>query len=353
MPALDAFVQLYLLHDPTSHARMLRPGARHTNHTVHRAPTADDLDAHLAGEATIAVPLVGAAGLSYHVALDIDHGGIAALQHALNAAHTLGWIAYAITSTNNAHSGGHVWMHLAQPAAPTRARLLAEQIAAAANISTRGHNPAAETYPTHKALRLPCGRHTWTGKRGSLILHDGYTIDLDNGARAIREALVAIAKLPQNVAARLPQLPVAPIHETARQTRQERSQAPTSPIYHYNHTTNLLALLERYGGRIAEQRHDGSAVLHCPCGQHQHDDAHASLEVRPARNTARYGQYVAIGHAPSCHFYAEHRHVIDSFTVYCHLAGISLTEALHRITTSGSGVPGDARRGMTRTRGQS
>ncbi len=53
MPALDAFVQLYLLHDPTSYARMLRPGARSTYHTVHRAPTADDLDAHLAGEATI------------------------------------------------------------------------------------------------------------------------------------------------------------------------------------------------------------------------------------------------------------------------------------------------------------
>lgn len=352
MRALDASVQLYLLHDPTSYARVLRPGARHKYHTVQRAPTPDDLHAHLAGEATIAVPLVGAAGLSYHVALDVDQGGIEALQRALNVAHVLGWIAYAITSTNNEHSGGHVWMHLDQPAAPTCARLLAEQLAAAAGIATRGHDPAAETYPTHKALRLPCGRHTWTGKRGCLVLHDGYTIDLDSGAQAIDDAIIAIAKLPQNVADRLPQLPVAPSRATARQTRQERSDAPTNPIYHYNHTTNLLALLERYGGRIAEQRRDGSALLHCPCGQHQHHDGHASLEVRPARNTARYGQYVAIGHAPSCHFHAEYRRVIDSFTVYCRLAGMSPTEALHRITTAEGSAPAGANGRMTRTRGQ-
>jgi hypothetical protein len=345
-------VQLYLLHEPTSYARMLRPGARHTYHTVQRAPTPDNLHAHLAGEITIAVPLVGAAGLSYHVALDIDHGGIEALQRALSAAHARGWTAYAITSTNNEHSGGHVWMHLAQPAAPKRARLLAEQLATAASISTRGHDPAAETYPTHKALRLPFGCHTWTGKRGCLVLHNGYTIDLDSGAQAIRDAIITIAKLPQNGAARLPQLPVVPIRETARQTRQERAGAPTNLIYHYNRTTNLLALLERYGGHIAEQRRDGSAVLHCACGQHQHHDAHASLEVRPAQNTARYGQYVAIGHAPSCHFYAEHRHVIDSFTVYYRLADVSPSEALHRITPfviAGAAVTNG---GTTRTGGQ-
>jgi hypothetical protein len=331
-------MQLYLLHDPTSYARMLRPGARHTYHTVQRAPTPDNLHAHLAGEITIAVPLVGAAGLSYHVALDIDHGGIEALQRALSAAHARGWTAYAITSTNNEHSGGHVWIHLDQPAAPERARLLADQIAAAAGIPTTGHDPAAETYPTHKALRLPFGRHTWTGKRERLVLQDGRTIDLDRGTQAIRDALGAIARLPQNAAARLPQLPVAPPRETARQTRQERPGTPTNPIYNYNRTINLIGLLEQHGAHIAEEYHDGGVLMHCPCGQHQHGDAHASLEVRPARNTTRYGQYVAIGHAPPCHFYVEHGHVMDSFTIYCRLEGLTTQEALERLSMPTSEV---------------
>jgi len=299
MLTLDAFVQLYLLHDPTSYARMLRPGARHKYHTVHRAPTPDDLEAHLAGEETIGVPLIGAAGLSYHVALDIDHGGFDALKRALNAAQGVGWTAYAITSTNSDHSGGHLWIHLDQPAAPERARLLAEQIAAAANISTSGHDPAAETYPTHKALRLPGGRHTWTGKRGRLLLQTGDSIDLDRGAQAIHDALVAIAGLPQNAAARLPQLPVPPIRERGHQTCQERAGGPVNPISLYNRTTNLLDLLERYGGRIAEQYRDGGALLHCPCGQHQHGDRHASLEVRPAHTPSATGSMSPSGTLPT------------------------------------------------------
>ncbi len=330
MPALDAFVQLYLLHEPTSYARMLRPGARHTYHTVHGAPLPDDLRAHLAGEATIAVPLIGAAGLSSHIALDIDHGRLTALQRALAAAQVLGWTAYAIISTTTDHRGGHVWMHLDHLAAPDRARLVAEQLAAAASISTRGHDPAAETYPPHQALRLPCGRHTWTSKCGSLVVQDGCTIDLDSDGQAIGTALRAIANLSQNAAARLPQLPVAPLHETPRQTHQERTGAPINPIHNYNHTTNLRALLEQYGGRIAEHERDGGALVHGPCGQHHHGDIHASLEVRPARTTARYGQYVAIGHAPSCRFSAKRRQVIDSFTASCRLAGLTTQEALER-----------------------
>jgi hypothetical protein len=281
MCALDTFMQRYTLHDPTSDARMLRPGARYTYHNVHRAPTRADLDAHLTGEGPIGVPRVGAAG-----------------------------------------------------------------------IPTSGHHPAAEISPTHKALRLPGGRHTWMGNRGRLLLQIGDSIDLDRGTQAMRDARGAIAGLPQNAAARLPHLPVAPPREIARQTRQERLHAPINPIYHDNHTTDMIGLLERYGGRIAEQRPNGSIVLHGPCGQHQHHDAHASSEIRPARNTVRYGRYVAIGHAPPCRVYAEHRHVIDSFTVSCHLAGMSPLKALHCISRPGMGAPAGADSGTTRTGGQ-
>ncbi len=206
--------------------------------------------------------------------------------------------------------------------------------------------------PTRSARMLrPGARHTWTGKRDCLLLPNGRSIDLDRGTQVMRDARGAIAGLPQNAATRLPHLPVAPIRETRHQTCQERAGAPINPIYHYNRTTNLLDLLERYGGRIAEHYRDGGAVLHCPCGQHQHHVAHASVQVQPARNTVRYGRYVAIGHAPSCRFYAEHRQVIDSFTVSCRLAGMSPSEALHCMT-AGGGAPAGADSGTTRTGGQ-
>jgi hypothetical protein len=92
-------------------------------------------------------------------------------------------------------------------------------------------------------------------------------------------------------------------------------------------------------------------VLHCPCGQHQHHDALDSLEIRPACNTACYGPYVVIAHAPPCRVYAEHRQVIDSFTVSCRLAGMSPSEALHCMTTGG-GAPAGAAIGTTHTGGQ-
>ncbi len=329
MHVLDTFAQLYLLHDPPRYVRMLRPGARSKYHIVHRAPTPDDLHAHLTGAVTIGVPLIGAAGLSSHVALDIDQGGRPALEQALAAAHTLGWTAYAISSTTTDHCGGHLWVHLDQPVAPDRARQLASAIAQAAQLSD------VEAYPTHRTLRLPFGRHTWTGTRGTLLLPNGQDIDLDARCDVVHTALAQVAALPLNQTANLPSPPSAPPQERARQTRQERAGATNNPIHAYNHTTHLLDLLERSGGRIAEQYHDGGALLHCPCGQHQHGDAHPSLEVRPARNTARYGQYVAIGYAPSCRLATERGQVLDSFTVYCRLTGLSPTEALaqHRMHT--------------------
>ena len=328
MFTLDTLAQLYLLHDPASYARMLKRGARHKYHKVHRAPTVDTLNAHFTGAETIAVPLIGAARLSYHVALDIDHGGLVAVQRALHVAHDLGWIAYAITSTNTEHSGGHLWIHLAQPTTPDRARQLAEQIAMAAGISITGDDPDAETYPTHHSLRLPFGLHRWTKRRGHLLLQNGTGIDLDTGAAALRDAIATVAALPRNPTANLPHVPPPPVSKIGYQTPQERLGPTNNPIYDYNRTTNLLALLERYGGQIAEQYRDGGALMHCPCGQHQHGDAHASLQVRPARNWARYGQYVARGHAPSYCFYTERGHVVDSFTIYCRLAGLTTREAL-------------------------
>ncbi len=324
MPVLDTLAQLYLLHTPARYARMLRPGARYKYHTVHRAPTPDDIHAHLTGADTIGVPLIEAGDLSYHVALDIDQGGIDALEQALDTAQALSWTAYAITSTTTTHCGGHLWIHLDQPTTPDRARQLAVQIAHLAQLGS------VETYPTKQPLRIPFGRHTWTQQRGSLLLHDGHTINLDTNLATVHAAIALVAALPRNSTAKLPQLPPPPPHPTASYTRQEPLRATDNPIHDYNGRTDLVALLEHYGGRIPEQTRSGKTILHCPCGQHKHGDRRPSLEVQPARS-ARYGRAVAVGHAPGCAFYTEHHQVIDAFGVYCTLEGLTPNAAFQHI----------------------
>ena len=318
---VQVFHTLYLAHDPESHARMNGPKAAKKYTKFHHAPGSGEIIDHLAGRRTIAVPLVGPHGLCHHVALDVDAGGPQALCRVLAAAQQLGWTAYAITSETDEHTGGHVWLHFDQPTSPNRARLLADQLAQAAGVD-------AETYPTRKALRLPFGIHQWTGKRGHLLLQDGQHFDLDAHADTLTQALATIAALPMNKASTLPELPQhAPTAPAAHQTAPGTA---SDTITRYNEQTNLVALLESYGGKIAERYGNGGALLHCPCGRHSHGDRRPSLEVQPARS-ARYGRMVAVGHAANCLFYTERRQVVDAFGVYCKLEGLTTREALYRL----------------------
>jgi hypothetical protein len=317
----QAFHTLYLAHNPESHARMNGPQAAKKYTKVHHAPSTGEIADHFAGRRTIAAPLIGASGLTLHAALDIDAGGTAALHQILHAAQAQGYTAYAVTSDTDEHQGGHVWFHFDMPTAPERARLLADQLAAAAGV-------AAETYPTRKALRLPFGVHQWTGKRGTLLLQDGQQLDLDAGAEAIGQVLTMIAALPRNTTSALPD--VSRHAPSTLQARQTASGAAKDTITRYNQQTDLVALLESYGGKIAERYGNGGALLHCPCGRHSHGDRRASLEVQPARS-ARYGRIVAVGHAANCLFYTERRQVIDAFGVYCKLEGLTISEALYRL----------------------
>ena len=77
--------------------------------------------------------------------------------------------------------------------------------------------------------------------------------------------------------------------------------------------------------------------MHCPCGQHRNGDAHASLEIQPAR-TPRYGQYVAVGYAPGCAFSLEQHLVVDAFAVYCHFEHLTAAEALRAVARTGVGA---------------
>jgi hypothetical protein len=318
---VQAFYTLYLAHDPESHARMNGPKAAKKYTKVHHAPGIGEIINHLVGRRTIAVPLVGPHGLCHHAALDVDAGGPPALRRLLAAAQAQGYTAYAITSDTDEHQGGHVWLHFDQAAAPERTRLLADQLAQVAGVD-------AETYPTRKALRLPLGVHQWTGKRGHLLLQDGQQLDLDTHTDAVAQALATIAALPLNQTSALPDVPRrAP---TALHAHHMARGAANDTITRYNGQTDLVALLESYGGRIAERYSNGGALLHCPCGRHSHGDRRPSLEVQPARS-ARYGRMVAVGHAAHCLFYTERRQVMDVFGVYCKLEGLTTREALYRL----------------------
>ncbi len=321
------FRALYLRHEPQRHAQMRDPQADR-KYTDYRQPITDQqIVAHLDGRITLAAPMIGPDGLARAAALDVDSGGTTALKQLLDAAQAHGWTAYAITSTNEEHDGGHVWIHFDAPTTPDRARLLAQKIAATAEIE-------AETYPTRKHLRLPLGVHRWTRKRGVLLLQDGTAIDLDSGDTTIDQALALIASLPANSADRLPELappsrPARSLHTPAT-THQNALGDAKSAIAAYNQATDLISLLESYGGRIAEQVSGGGMLMHCPCGRHSHGDRRPSLEIRPARSN-HYGRYVAHGYSTNCQFYTERGQVVAAFDVWCRLDSLTPVEALKQI----------------------
>jgi hypothetical protein len=314
------FRALFLAHRPPRKARMCEPGSPVRYITYPHPITDSEIRAHLRGDLTLAAPLVGADGLASAAALDIDHGGVRAVRRVLAAAELRGLIAFAITSTNDRHDGGHVWILFDQPAAPERLRLLADALATAVSV-------AAETYPTYRTIRLPLGVHRRSGRRGTLILPDWSTIDLDRGPEAIVQALRSLDACPlRNSTEQLPHLP-AP--EPVTPQRPRLSGSLHSVIDDYNRQTDLLTLLTSYGARAATTR-GPTVLLHCPCGQHQHGDQTPSLAVSPARSV-RYGLYVAHGYAPACAFYTERGQVIAAFDVFCHMEQLTPAEAVQQI----------------------
>lgn len=309
----------FLAHCPPRKAQMCEPGSPVRYITYAHPITDSEIRAHLRGDLTLAAPLVGADGLAYAAALDIDHGGTGAVRRVLAAVELRGLVAFAITSTNDRHDGGHVWISFDQAAAPERLRLLADDLATAASVE-------AETYPTYKTIRLPLGVHRRSGQRGTLILPSWDTIDLDRGPEAVAQALRSLDARPVSAIEHLPHLP-AP--EPVTPQRPWLSGSLRSVIDDYNRQTNLLTLLTSYGARAATTR-GTTLLLHCPCGRHQHGDQTPSLAVSPARS-ARYGSYVAHGYASACAFYTERGQVVAAFDVFCHMEQLTPAEAVQQI----------------------
>ncbi|MDQ3732202.1 MAG: hypothetical protein M3329_09665 [Pseudomonadota bacterium] len=320
------FRRLFLAHQPPHQAWMQDAGAAHKYRKQFHAITNGELARHLAGTLTLAAPLVGQDGTARAAALDLDTGGEQALWSVIAAAVSKARVAFGIACRGgrDGHGGGHVWLLFDQPAAPERLRQLAQELAAEAGVS-------AETYPTRKALRLPLGLHRWTGRRGQCLLPDNDTIGLDVGPNALAHALLAIDALPRNQVTQLPTIPrpAAPEPRPGHQ-RQAALGKMSFTIERYNQATDLVDLLLGYSGRIAEHFHGGGLIMHCPCGQHLHGDRRPSLELQPATH-ARNGRFIALGHAPRCAFYTERGQVINAFSAFCILEGLTPAQAVQRL----------------------
>ncbi|MCU0493056.1 MAG: hypothetical protein MUD01_15820 [Chloroflexaceae bacterium] len=332
-PLVRAYYDTILGFEPPAYAKMNRRGAihkyskvviEHDGTRVYPPLTRDLIQAHLRGDITVAACLVDPDGLARAAALDIDAGGEALVRRVLELATLQGFRGFAQTSVNDEHQGGHIWFLFKERTEPERLRRLAQQLAQQAGIS-------AETYPTKKTIRLPLGVHRWTGQRGRLLLPDDHVLDLDTGEYVVRQAVRLLRDLPQNEVVRLPHSPTRTREPEAPPVRPHGRSADQSFIRHYNQSVNLVGLLERSGGRIAQHLFNGGVLMHCPCPHHKHADARPSLELRPAKNRSRYGEFVAFGYAPQCVFYTESGQVIDAFSVWCALEGLPLEEAIEKL----------------------
>lgn len=332
-PLVTAYQETILGFEPPAYAKMNRRGAIHKYSKVVREEdgqrfypplTCDLLQSHLRGDITVAACLITPEGTARTSALDIDTGGEAVLRRVLDLAAAQGFTGFAQTSENVEHQGGHIWFLFDTFIEAQRLRRLAQQLATQAGIWP-------ETYPTKKTIRLPLGVHRWTGRRGQLLLSTGLVLDLDAGEYMVRQAVRVLRDLPQNDIRLLPALPKPERAVSTRLSLPKRAEASASVIEHYNHSTNLVSLLESAGGRVAQQLADGGVLMHCPCPHHKHGDERPSLEIQPAKNRARFGEFVAFGYSPSCQFYTESGRVIDAFSVMCLIEGFSPSEAVKKL----------------------
>lgn len=325
-PLVLAFEHVFAGYNATCYDRMNTPENTRKYTKLYRPLTQELLRAHLRGDVTVAVRLINEAGLARAAVVDIDEGGERALCRVLETAEAQRYIAFGVSSRNAAHDGGHVWLLFDEETAPERLRTVATQLVTQSGV-------IGETYPTRKSIRLPLGVHRWTGRRGLLYLPDGGVLDLDLGEFMVKAAIRELRQLPLNITAELSSIyrKVESVQRTGPVALPNGPEGARAVIDGYNNQTDLVGLLEGAGGRIAASLGHGGVLMHCPCPHHKHGDARPSLEVKPARNTQRYGAFVVFGYAPECLFHTEQGQVTDAFGVYCKLRNVDGAAALREI----------------------
>src|SRR5215212_11311433 len=172
---VDCFRRAFLRHAPRRYALMLAPVEAQRlgqKYIGRRGAISDTMIAHhLHGAISLAAP-AAVDGRAHLLPLDIDAGGIDAIQALLaEAARRKLWAFGQYCRRDGlaeADQRGYVWLPFDTLADAQRLQALGAQLIAAASQPEW----KIETRAFHAATRLPLARHTHTGRFGDLILAD-------------------------------------------------------------------------------------------------------------------------------------------------------------------------------------
>ena len=310
------FRRAFLRHAPEHLAVMLAPAEATRlgqKYMGRRGAITDTMIArHLGGAMALAAP-AAVDGRAHLLPLDIDAGGIDAIQTLIAEAARRELWAFGQycprRGLNETDQRGYVWLPFDTLADAQRLQALGAELIATTNRS----GWKIETRAFHAATRLPLARHTHTGRFGDLMLADRQ-IAIDQDPAGVFAALHHAYR--ENRSACLPDL-VPPSQPRPKRARERHGATIT--IAEFNQVHDLADLLRVYDARPSRWR----GLYFCPF----HGDEHASLSVYTQR-----GQYYC--HCFSAHSdcpLAIHRRN-DAFNVYCIGEGVDTTAALQRLT---------------------
>jgi Fe2+ or Zn2+ uptake regulation protein len=286
-------------------------------------PTTAQLVAHLAGEVTLAAPAT-ANDLAACIVLDVDAEAMTRVPLLIKAANEQNLWSWG--EIHEERNRGYVHIPFAQLGSAAQLKAVGDTLITAADLS---HIPAdqLDNRTMNQAItRLPFGVHTWTGQRGLLVFPDGISYDLN---QTLETGLAAwcerYTENPPPVALTAP--------PAASQTAPAPRRATKRAYYDYTYSPAVVQQMfnERYDVWTILANHHarrGSGTSwHCPCGNHQHGDRHASLHIKAARNP-KYGRYIVQGFSPACRFFSDPTRTYDAFNMYAALNGLSNAEML-------------------------
>lgn len=268
---------------------------------------------HLGGAIVLAAP-AAVNGRAHMLPLDIDAGGIDAIQALLAEATQRKLWAFGQYCRRDGvaedYQRGYVWLPFDTLADAERLQTLGTQLIAAASQPKW----KIETRAFHAATRLPLARHTHTGRFGDLMFADRLIAidqDPDGALTELRDVY------HENRSTALPDLPPpSPRSDSCTAGIQWHGAGVT--ITSYNQAHDIADLLQCYGARPSGRR----GLYFCPF----HGDEHASLSVYTQRGHHYCHCFSAHSDCPL----ATHRHN-DAFNVYCIGEGLDAKAALRSL----------------------
>ncbi len=278
------------------------------------APTLEQIQQHLSGALTIAVPTVSN-DLACMLPLDVDSDALSAVPALLQEAACRGYWAFGQVwlkpgNDPSLHTG-YVWLVFDRLTNADRLQALGEMLIHAVQrpewkkrIESRAHG--ADT-------RLPFALHKHVNNFGLLFLPgiDPIAIDDDRD--------LALVQLLDSICVNtVDQLP----HIDQPQKSRSYSTKRYSIIDQYNRDNDIEDLLLHYGAKRV-----GSAYL-CPF----HDDRNASLVVYTDRNRQKVAH--CLSRHSACPLSIHGRY--DSFNVYCIGERVTPQEAIAQLKSPGT-----------------